>query len=130
MSNDINPQYASFFFDRKHDIGTISFDGPDESTFSINRFDTSILFTVSFKNNDVKPYTSAIIKFRHGDDDVTVTISQSVDVLPEDIFTRTYIHIVEQNATHIKHTSHILGKNGWAIDGGIATEIIKREVVQ
>jgi len=128
MTDSIKSQYASFFFDKQHDISAISFDGPDGTTFSINRFDTNILFTVGFKNQDVKPYTSAIITFRHGDDDVTVTISQSVDVLPDDILTRTYIHIVEQDSIRTKHTSHIDGSNGWAIDGGIATEIIERAV--
>lgn len=133
MTENIKSQYASFFFYKNDgsDIGSIGINAPDGTTVNINRFDNCILFSAGFKNEseDVPPYSSIIFSFRHGDDNVTVTIKYSVDAYPDaETLTRTYIHIVEQNDIRTRHTSHIIGKNGWAIDGGIHTEIIERAV--
>lgn len=128
MTENIKAQYASFFFNKAHDIHSITINAPDDVSTSINRYDNTILFTVGFKNEkDVRPYTSAIISFKHGDDNVTVTFSYSVDAYPDvETLTRTYIHSVEQNDIRTRHTSHIIGKNGWAVDGGIHTEVIEK----
>lgn len=131
MTENIKAQYASFFFYKTdgNDIGTISINAPDGTTININRFDNCILFSAGFKNEgeDVPPYSSIIISFRHGDDNVTITFTYSVDAFPDvETLTRTYIHIVEQNDIRTRHTSHVIGKNGWAVDGGIHTEVIEK----
>lgn len=124
MTKNIESQYASIFFDKTHDIGGISVNAPDDTTVSINRFEHTILFTAGFKNQDVSPYKVVSFIFKHGDDTVSITVTHSVDVSEDETFTRTYIHVVERNDIEAKHTAHIIGKNGWTIDGGVRTETI------